>query len=252
MKVAAPVSDWKRRERNACPEITCYMCDKKGHKARACPNERQERKTQLLLYIDIIYCRYSRSSTHKDASCRRKKEDNMKQAEDDICEEQLYAFKVSECQLVGLKHRGTGATLHIITDAQKFDESFQPQNHTVELADGMRTNGVALRRSDAEVTPVDCEGKGIKATLKPRSTFLTYPQDIFSIKVVMTNGASVNFRGGHSELIHKSGTRFDIKGYNRLYYLNTVNYVTVVLIFRHGTESLGTVIMKMFVNYRML
>lgn len=98
MKAAAPVSDWRRRERNACPEITCYTCGEKGHKVRACPNERQERKTQ--------WCGYCKSPTHKDASCRRKKEDNIKQAADDICEEQSYVFKVSECQHVGLKHRG--------------------------------------------------------------------------------------------------------------------------------------------------
>lgn len=79
-----------------------------------------------------------------------------KRAADDICEEQSYAFKVSEFQLVGLKHRGlmvnTGATWHIMTDIQKFlkfDELFQPQNHSVELADGARTNGVVVRRGDA-------------------------------------------------------------------------------------------------------
>ncbi|TWW61432.1 hypothetical protein D4764_04G0000780 [Takifugu flavidus] len=130
-------------------------------------------------------------------------------------------------------HRGlmvdTGATSHVITDVQKFlkcDESFQPQNHTVELADGTRTNGAALRRGDAEVTLVDREGKRMKATLKKALYVPTYPQDIFSVKAATTKGASVNFREGHSELIHKSGTRFDIKEYNRLYYLNTVNDVT--------------------------
>ncbi|TWW54052.1 hypothetical protein D4764_0263800 [Takifugu flavidus] len=108
----------------------------------------------------------------------------------------------------------TGATSHVITDVQKFlkfDESFQPQNHTVELADGTRTNGVALRRGDAEATLVDREGKRMKATLKKALYVPTYPQDIFSVKAATTNGASVNFREGHSELIHKSGTRFDIK-----------------------------------------
>lgn len=48
----------------------------------------------------------------------------------------------------------TGATSRMITEIQKFlmfDESFQPKNHTVELADDIRTNGVALRRSKTEV-----------------------------------------------------------------------------------------------------
>lgn len=85
---------------------------------------------------------------------------------------------------------------------------------------------MALRKGDAKVTLVDHEGKRIKATLKKALYVPTYPQDIFSVKAAKSNGASVNFREGHSELIHKSGTRFDIKEYNRLYYLNTVNDVT--------------------------
>ncbi|TWW54867.1 hypothetical protein D4764_0229500 [Takifugu flavidus] len=84
--------------------------------------------------------------------------------------------------------------------------AFKPQNHTVELADGTRTNGAALRRGNAEVTLVDREGKRMKATLKKARYVPTYPQDIFSVKAATTNGASVNFREGHSELIHKSGT----------------------------------------------
>lgn len=157
----------------------------------------------------------------------------MKQAADDNNEEQSYAFKVSESQLVGLKHRGlmvdTGATSHIITEIEKFrrfDDSFQPKDHTVELADGTRTSGVALKRGDAEVTLMDHEGKRIKAMLKRALYVPTYPQDIFSVKAATTSGASVSFREGRSELIHKSGTRFDIKEYSRLYYLDTVNDVT--------------------------
>ncbi|TWW67383.1 hypothetical protein D4764_02G0004240 [Takifugu flavidus] len=91
-------------------------------------------------------------------------------------------------------------------------ELAQKWQQAVELADGTRNKRcVALRRGDAEVTLVDREGKRIKATLKKALYVPTYPQDIFSVKAATTNGASVNFREGHSELIHKSGTRFDIK-----------------------------------------
>ncbi|TWW54783.1 hypothetical protein D4764_0220080 [Takifugu flavidus] len=128
--------------------------------------------------VDIV-----KVCTHKDASCRRKKKDN-----------------INKQQMTSVRN-----------NFLKFDESFQPQNHTVELADGTRTNGAALRRGNAEVTLVDREGKRMKATLKKARYVPTYPQDIFSVKAATTNGASVNFREGHSELIHKSGTRFDIK-----------------------------------------
>ena len=41
----------------------------------------------------------------------------------------------------------TGDTSHIIRDIERFknfDDSFQPDNHFIELADGTKTNGVAL------------------------------------------------------------------------------------------------------------
>lgn len=73
---------------------------------------------------------------------------------------------------------------------------------------------------------MDRDRKRIKAMLKNALFVPTYPQDIFSVKAPTTNEASVSFREGQSELIHKSGTRFDIKEYNRLYDLNTINDVT--------------------------
>ncbi len=55
----------------------------------------------------------------------------------------------------------TGATSHIITDLEKFkwfDDEFQPEKHYIELADGTRASGVALRRGDAEVYMIDSSG----------------------------------------------------------------------------------------------
>ena len=42
----------------------------------------------------------------------------------------------------------TGATSHIIKDIERFknfDDSFQPDNHFIELADSSKTNGVAVK-----------------------------------------------------------------------------------------------------------
>ena len=72
----------------------------------------------------------------------------------------------------------TGATLHIVTDIgkfKKFDNTFQSEKHFIELADGTRANGVALRRGDAEVNLVNREGKRVKATLKNALFIPTYP-----------------------------------------------------------------------------
>ncbi|KAJ8043248.1 hypothetical protein HOLleu_10252 [Holothuria leucospilota] len=54
-----------------------------------------------------------------------------------------------------------GATTHIINDESKFvkfDDSFNPENHFIELADGSRTNSVALGKGDAHVSLVDSSG----------------------------------------------------------------------------------------------
>lgn len=68
-----------------------------------------------------------------------------------------------------LKHNGLmvdcGATSHIIMEIEKFqnfDYTFQPERHAVELADGTRVSGVALRRGNAEVSLVDSGGKRVK------------------------------------------------------------------------------------------
>lgn len=147
----------------------------------------------------------------------------MKQATD--AEDHMFAFKMSDCQT----HEGlmtpkglmldTGATSHIVTNIEKFkefDETFKPEEHVVELADGARTSGVALKKGAAEVCLRDNEGRVIKTTLKKALFIPSFPQDIFSVKAATANGATVIFREGCNQLIHKDGTTFDIKVYDKI------------------------------------
>ena len=63
----------------------------------------------------------------------------------------------------------TGATSHVIRDIERFkdfDDSFQPDNHFIELADSSKTNGVALKRGDAEICQVNANGNMESVTLK--------------------------------------------------------------------------------------
>ncbi|XP_028297264.1 zinc finger protein 761-like [Gouania willdenowi] len=56
----------------------------------------------------------------------------------------------------------TGATSHIINDVAKFksfDDTFKPETHCVELADGTLCKGVAQRRGTAEVFLIDNTGQ---------------------------------------------------------------------------------------------
>ena len=75
----------------------------------------------------------------------------------------------------------SGVTSHIINDVtkfKKFDDSFQPETHCVELADGTRYRGVAERRGDADVCLIDNKGECHKATLKHTQYIPSSPQDI--------------------------------------------------------------------------
>ncbi|KAJ8346770.1 hypothetical protein SKAU_G00281710 [Synaphobranchus kaupii] len=206
--------------------VTCYGCGNRGHMAKACHQKSVPK-----------WCSFHRSSTHTDETCRRKytpKEDSAKQTteiqdkhEED---EHTFVFKVSQNILPkNIKENGLmvdcGATSHIITEKDKFarfDESFNPQKHYMELADGTRRNNVALKRGDAEVLLQDVEGKPALVTLRRALFIPSYPQDFISVKAATADGASVIFKEGQNRLITKEGTVFSIEEHERLYYMRTV------------------------------
>lgn len=205
--------------------VTCYGCGKRVHFARDC---RQKAAAK--------WCSYHKSSTHSDETCRKKnmhKDDAKQSAEkqEGHDEEQTYVFKISQELLPdNIKENGLmvdcGATSHIITEGSKFtrfDKTFNPQQHFMELADGTRENNVALKRGDAEVMLRDQKGRNIMVTLKSALFIPSYPQSILSVEAITTDGAKVVFQKGKSELTTKDGTVFRIKELERLYYIETVN-----------------------------
>ena len=145
-------------------------------------------------------------------------------------EEQTFVFKVSQEVLPNnIKKNGLmvdcGATSHIITDKdnfKRFDRTFNPKLHFMELADGTRRNNVALERGDAEVTLQDIDGRDVVVTLKKALFIPSYPQSIISVEAVAADGAKVIFQKGQNELIIRDGTVFRIEEQERLYYVKTV------------------------------
>ncbi len=92
-------------------KLSCFNCGQKGHKAVACTSATGEHREQRQ------WCSFCKSSTHKDANCRRRKRDKVKRAVDE--EDHTFAFKVGQVDEVlvsGVKEKGlmvdTGATSH--------------------------------------------------------------------------------------------------------------------------------------------
>lgn len=113
----------------------------------------------------------------------------------------------------------TGATSHIINDItkfKKFNDRFQGSRHSVELADGSRSTGIAERRGDAEVCLIDSRGRRHSATLRQALYVRSYRQDIFSVKAATVSGATVIFKEGKDVLRHRDGTHFNIHEIKRL------------------------------------
>ena len=157
-------------------EVSCFKYNEKRHVDKICPNNFKKNKK---------WCNYCKSQPHVRESCRYKKRDTIKAAEEDSS----FVFKINDRPQRTVERKrimvDAGATSHIIKDIERFknfDDSFQPDNHFIELADGTKTNGVALRRGDAEICLMKANGNTESVTLKGALFIPSYPQDIFSVK----------------------------------------------------------------------
>ncbi|XP_068704666.1 uncharacterized protein [Montipora foliosa] len=146
--------------------------------------------------------------------------------------EHSFAFEINNCTGESVTKKPNAllvdcdATTHIINDESKFsnfDDKFAPEKHYIELADGTRSDNVALKRGDVENNHHGYHWKRVNATLKNALYIPTYPQNIFSVQAATERGASVSFNPDSAELVYKDGTKFNIEKHGRLYYLNTFN-----------------------------
>ncbi|CAM1301865.1 Uncharacterised protein r2_g1167 [Pycnogonum litorale] len=204
--------------------MKCFKCGIQGHMARNCNANAQHhggtRKKRM-------WCHHCESETHNSASCRRReKHDKAKQTSDES-DGRTFVFKNKDCDVGTTGYSllvDCGATSHIITDESKFirfDDSFSPSQHFIELANGTRSNSVALKKGDASVNLVDSNRNCTSATLKGALYIPSYPHDIFSVQAAAERGATVNFRPTSAELSYKDGTTFNIEKCGKLYYLRT-------------------------------
>ena len=106
----------------------------------------------------------------------------------------------------------SGATSHITNDDSLFistDDSFQPQKHSITLADGTETTGMALKRGTIKFSLKNSDGKIVNGILENVLYIPTYPQNIFSVKAAIRKGSSVHFNSDQpSCLVTPSGMMF--------------------------------------------
>ena len=194
--------------------LTCYTCGMVGHKSTECQTKT---KTKM-------WCNYCKSNTHNDKSCRKQSKDKAKTVNNE--QKHTYAFKINEEQFKDTQNKtflvDCGATTHIVNNDDHFpyiDESFNPEEHYIELADGTKSNNTAKKRGTVETLLRTNNNELVTVTLENTLYIPTYPQCIFSVQAAAAKGARVNFNKYSAELISKEGTVFPIHQYGRLYYL---------------------------------
>ena len=191
-------------------KIVCFTCHKEGHKSINCWKNKLGKSGKGK---NEFWCNLCKSSTHSDKFCRKRKQgDQVKQVNTaEGNESSFHNFDFSLCVrnsdndsnvesneeicLKGMILVDTGATSHIVNQ-DKFidvDESYVPENHYIELADGTRTNSVAKKRGTILIKICDRNGIVHTARLENALYCPGYPQNIFSVRAATKKGA---IRGG--------------------------------------------------------
>ena len=204
------------RYRNQKNNFVCYACGEAGHKANDC------RQSE-----DDLCCKFCKTSGHSDKACRKQSKEKIKKVDVNKNTEHSYAFKISDDYCLETDDTekflvDCGATTHIVNVESNFiyvDDSFIPEDHYIELADGTRDNNVAKKKGTVEVALTDDNRNVVKVTLENTLFIPTYPQCIFSVQTATQKGAQLTFDGNSAQLISKNSVCFPIKQCGRLYYL---------------------------------
>ena len=221
--------------------ITCYSCGRSGHKAAACHynkgDSRYSGPTGRGSWRDRgryqgRYQSYGRGRGRGsyNTGYTAQYNDNDNGGEDDAKDAKYntFCFKIGYDNELNENNNiliDTGATVHIINDKTKFisfDNKFNTSNHTIELADGSRQNGVVLGKGTAKFTFCDTDGKNQNILLQNSLYVPSYRQNILSVQAAIDKGASITFSPGNAVFVTKCGTKFQIQQAGRLYYLNSI------------------------------
>ena len=217
---------------NSRKQIVCYKCGAPGHKSPQCKNKQ--------------YCKLCKSNSHSDKACRKQNSNNSKNNENmskmrddtshakdehsfhfvmrDVNEEDIITYHSTSEENLFLVD--SGATSHVVCKDTSFistDDSFIPQNHSITLADGSKTNGMAVKKGTIKLSLENSEGEIIVGVLEGVLHVPSYPQNIFSVKAALKMKTSVHFNADKpSYLRTPSGILFPTHVHeNGLHYLRS-------------------------------
>lgn len=111
----------------------------------------------------------------------------------------------------GVKERGImvdrWATSHIVNDIGKFEsfvDAFQPDSHSVELADRTKCIGVAQRSGIAIIYLLDNARQQHRAQLRDTLYIPTYLHDIFSVSRATNGQATITLQKGDNCMVTRT------------------------------------------------
>ena len=96
----------------------------------------------------------------------------------------------------------------------------RPKFLGINVADGSRSNNVAIKRGTAKLFLQDTKGNMHGIFLQNALYAPSYKQTIFSVQAATERGATIDFSSEGASLTIRDGTSFDIKKNERLYFLN--------------------------------
>ena len=141
-------------------------------------------------------------------------------------EDGVEVSKVAGVTFVNSMLVDSGATSHIVHDESmftSFDDDFKPRKHCVELADGRKLSGMALKKGKVPVGFKDSTGTMRESVLNGALFIPTFPSDLFSVNGAVEQNPNTVVTFGSKQAVMKTedGTEFVMPKRGKLWFIDS-------------------------------
>ena len=247
---------------NPSTSLQCYTCGGSGHKSGVCPslsnpNNNNNKSRDAFNRNNNNnntrrWCSVCRNNSHTDKTCRKqnkklngggRRNDDVRAAQHEEYNNHTFVMHIDDGRNCNEVYPDvnfqepsdeflvdSGSSSHIVNNTTRFvsfDDDFEPEKHSVTLANG-KVEKVAEKRGTILINIRTDSGHLADVYLEKTLYIPSYPVDIFSVKAVTRNGGSVLLKSDDG-LLTKDGTNFPIRTQDgELYYLDLYNSNAVV------------------------